>query len=183
MTACTEDGKIKKDTALSWINDAFSNSGHDLLQADSIEEKDFTLEIVHGFERTAAAADDYAVLKKGISELHEKLSTGIENIEVPEFLQPLKDRPGPQVFSATRLMTYIKDEQEYYRRYHLGFFENDYETFAKDVYDSDSGLLKGRIIHRYLELHRRNAEEDKNVIDQVLFEYDIFDSGLQDEFR
>jgi len=183
ISACAEEGKIKNGTALSWMIDVFSESGHDLQESDSIEEQGFTLDIAHGFEITVAAADDSAVLKKGISELRQTLSRDNKEADVPEFLLPLKDTAGPLVFSATRLMTYINDEQEYYRRYHLGFFENDYETFAKDVFDSDSGLLKGRIIHRFLELRRGDAEEDLDVIDQVLFDYEVFDLETQTKLR
>ncbi len=75
-------------------------------------------------------------------------------------------------------MIFQKDKQEYYRRYHLGFFDDDYESFGEDVKRDEYGLLKGKIVHRYLELMPQSGLSDRQLIDQILFEFEVFEAEL-----
>lgn len=184
LSAKTEQQEIKADTALQWIAESFGAKNIDLLNSgETIEEQDFSLQIVRSFERSAAVDDDLLLLQEGLQKLKAVSEKQAEAArELPAYLQAISAEPGAMVFSATRLMTYLNDPQAYYQRYHLGFFENDYESFASEIYQSDYGLLKGKLIHRFLELHREEADADE-LIDRLLFEYDIFDLELQAQFR
>ncbi|NIS38954.1 hypothetical protein GWN26_14315, partial [Candidatus Saccharibacteria bacterium] len=72
-------------------------------------------------------------------------------VYIPAHYYPLKDQPERVTFSATQLLTFAANPQNYFRRYHLGFFESDYE-FVKQITDPDNiSLLKGKIIHKILE--------------------------------
>ncbi|MCB0298227.1 MAG: hypothetical protein KDG51_23910, partial [Calditrichaeota bacterium] len=69
------------------------------------------------------------------------------------YLRPVQDSPRGVTFSATQLLTIHADENQYLQRYHLGFFENDYE-FLKQGKDEPAAkndaenlsLLKGKIV-------------------------------------
>ena len=79
-------------------------------------------------------------------------------------------------------MTFKKDHQEYYHKYHLGFFEDDYDAFGSEIQGDDYALLMGKIVHRYLELMPNSLVPDKQLIEQILFEYEIFDTTLITKF-
>ncbi len=86
-----------------------------------------------------------------------------------------------RVYSATALKTFLDKPDEYYRRYMLGFFEGDYTAFEmRELEPEDDNLLKGTLIHRFLEL-RESEGDDQALIDRVLFEQEIFDDERKAE--
>jgi len=177
-------GKITERSTLAWLQNAFALAGYDIFQTNEIQHDDFTLEIERTFNKSVAKSDDFLLLQKGLYNLSKQIEQPQPAAAtIPAYLQPLNDRVGSMIFSATRLMTYLQDAEAYYQRYHLGFFENDYQTFAKDVYRSDYGLLKGKIIHRFLERKLQSHAANEAIAEQVLFEYDVFDLTLQQELK
>ena len=183
LSAATEEPKPTRDSALNWINDVFAEDGIDIWQTDNIGDEDFELSIVHEITSDKGDKNKDISFDDLLNNLKSVINTSkFESDQLPEFLQPLTDTIGPQIFSATRLMTYLENPQEYYQRYHLGFFEQDYDSFASDVYQSDHALLKGKIVHRYLELIESSGIDPDSLLQNIFFEFDIFDNGLRDEF-
>ncbi len=100
---------------------------------------------------------------------------------------PRREEKGPgtvlhgRVYSATALKTFLEKPDEYYRRYMLGFFEGDYTAFeVRELEPEDDNLLKGTLIHRFLEL-RDSESDDDALIERVLFEQEIFDDRRKAE--
>lgn len=183
LCAATEEPKPARDSALSWLNEVFVQDGIDIWQTDKINTSEFEVSVVHKIDEAEKNEYEMSSLNNLLNNLKSVTNSGeTESHELPEYLQPLTDTIGPQIFSATRLMTYLENPQEYYQRYHLGFFEQDYDSFAADVYRSDHALLKGKIVHRYLELIDSPDIDPDNLLQNILFDFDIFDDGLRDEF-
>ena len=64
-------------------------------------------------------------------------------------------------------MTFIKNKKSYSNRYHLGFFEEDYEKLITSDTEQDLAIIKGKVIHKYLELYPNTD------LDSLLFEFEI----------
>ena len=103
------------------------------------------------------------------------------------YLRPVQDSPRGVTFSATQLLTIHADENQYLQRYHLGFFENDYE-FLKQGKDEPAAkndaenlsLLKGKIVHKILEEGLPvNQEEIAEKLEKAFFYYEVFDPREQ----
>jgi ATP-dependent helicase/nuclease subunit A len=155
-----------KNTPLSWLIEALDI---DLKQSKPKEN-------VKGVRlRCHAPGEIISVAKtieKSIKKLKQmgKIST---REELPATLQLTKDSPKGETFSATQIMTYLQDKDEYYRRYFLGYFEGDYDRLLLEPTGEDMALLKGKIIHRYLETY-----PDFNL-QEILLEYEIADHRIQ----
>jgi len=107
-----------------------------------------------------------------------------EPLRLPVNLLAVKDRPKGVTFSATQLLTFQADPQNYFRRYHLGFFESDYE-FLKQVSDAESmSLVKGKIVHKILEDGIPGSDAEMLArLEQCFFTYEIFDPGDQQTLK
>lgn len=171
--------RVLPDSPLEWLHMIFPELADD---TDRIENDDFTLDVLRALPEVTANPPGTDSFLKGLETLDHMLQAGYELPEVEPFK---KLRPGAdgRVFSPTRLMTFIDNPQEYYRRYHLGFFENDYEALAEDIARDEYGLLKGKVVHRYLELLPTWEESNELLVDRVLFEFEIFDPDLEKRFR
>ncbi len=193
LSAQLKNEKVKPNSALDWMRGVFNN----LLETDRIqigpsEQADkttpertapFELHIVRRLEETAYREGGYQAFIKGMQGVQEALPGQLDKpAALPAYLQKIPPGSGSRVFSPTRLMVFQKDKQEYYRRYHLGFFDDDYETFAEDIQQDEYGLLKGKIVHRYLELMPQAVISDRQLIEQILFEFEVFDAALQRRF-
>ena len=188
--------KIKKDrngnttfqphSALQWIVEHFRAQNTELLNSDldKYEHPEYTLHIVRSIDKERQAETKISQWLQSLKQLEQRVMhpQSVDESAL-ELYRPLHDRPGPITFSATRLMTYQKDANEYYRRYHLGFFESDYELFADAIYKSDDSLIKGKILHRFLQLLTEGAPDETELLDRVLFEYEVFEPQKQAEFR
>ena len=189
--------KIKKDrtgreiiqshSALQWLIAHYQNKNVDLFDPDltQYEQSGYTLHIVRSLDKEEQAEQKISQWLNGIQQLQERVFRPEPADESTLYLyQPLHDTPAAITFSATRLMTYQKDAKEYYRRYHLGFFESDYELFADAVFKSDDSLIKGKLLHRFLQLlTEENAPDEHEILERVLFEYEVFDPQKQAQFR
>jgi ATP-dependent helicase/nuclease subunit A len=177
MTAEYKKDKINDNTPLSWLENVFDINN----PAKSFSEN-FGFEITRGYSTDFIDESSY-IKKDFIDHLQravDKYKSKHDNI--PSHLHSLKISQPAQTFSATKIMVFIKDKDEYYRRYHLGFFEDDYNTFAKDVYKSDHHLLRGSIIHKYLELKDSFNDENK-LIDKIISDFDVFDLHLANNLK
>jgi ATP-dependent helicase/nuclease subunit A len=183
LCAATEEPKPGRDSALSWLNEVFTEDGIDIWQTDKISTAEFEVSVVHKIDEAEKSENEISSMDNLLNQLKSEIDTAEGGSkERPDYLKPLSDTVGPQIFSATRLMTYLENPKNYYHRYHLGFFEQDYESFAADVYQTDHALIKGKIVHRYLELIESSGIDPDNLLQNIFFEFDIFENDLRNKF-
>ncbi len=171
---------ITSQTPLEWICNAFTKIGGDILSDQQISGDHFRLDLVHDFTPPDFSGINAQSFFSEIDTLKSSLKqppTG--PLPIPLYLQEVKKKEGSRVFSATRLMVFLEDRQEYYRRYHLGFFESDYQTFSQNIYARDDSILMGKIVHRYLELLLQPGWDETSLLQTIYFDFDIFDPDLQ----
>ena len=182
--------KVQAHSFLQWLMDFAQRNQVELLNKETqwIETEHYRLRIVHGYEAEIGEEEQIKHYLSGLDSLKTALQQPRQ--PDPQALQPyrpLTDRPGPMIFSATRLMTYMEDAQNYYHRYHLGFFESDYQLFAENIYQMDDALVKGKIFHRFLELTTQDETYDMDLLDRIFFEFEVFDlekrKQLQNEIQ
>lgn len=155
---------------------------HFTLNLDSVEES-------AGAEARPAAFHD---IEPGLQALEQILagpaagSFGAESapLHLPINLLTVKDWPKGVTFSATQLLTFQADPENYFRRYHLGFFESDYE-FLKQVSDAETmSLVKGKIVHKILEEGIPGSDAVMlERLEQCFFTYEIFDAQDQQTLK
>ncbi len=184
---------LGKDNPLSWTAEA--------LQLDLPAASNSPLEIEDGLQiqltTTVAAMDtgeiDFQNVQKNLKTVQKAIQRFAKeksprpeeaHSELPMHLRPVKSIPEGVVFSATQLLTFMENPPRYFQRYHLGFFESDYE-FVKQIGDPDSvSLLKGKIVHYILENGLpQNPAEILERLDHAFFHYEVFDTELQEELR
>ncbi len=186
LSAKVKKNGIKAHSALDWLNRFFLRQGLKIDLADeqstTIEADGYRLQIVRRISPSTATSHSMAQIKQGLQilrkTLHEAPILDKENVK---WFLPLQDQPSGMVFSATRLMTYLKDPESYYQRYHLGFFESDYELFAENIYKMDESLVKGKIFHRFLELMTSQTGDQREVLERIFFEFEIFDAEKRNQ--
>ncbi len=178
----------EKTSALEWLVNHFEKKDFDLLNPEvhEVQTDQYTLKIVRNFSRDVATTNEVQSFLEGLKALEQEAQkeTAVDPSELEAYL-PLEPTPGAITFSATRLMTYRSDPQAYYHRYHLGFFESDYQLFAETIYRSDDALVKGKILHRFLEMLTANSplQDETRIIEKILFEFDVFDPEKQQEIK
>jgi len=175
LTAGKGEKEIAPDTPLFWLLNAL-HADQERLEHGKWEydpEKEIMIWIDYDIQEES--------IKKGytIRSSLQKLGTIVEKPkrlkETPYQLRSLLDQPRGEIFSATQIMVFLQDKEEYYRRYHLGFFEGDYDRIIIGHSDEELALLKGKLIHRYMEAYPNfnleNALFDLEISNtQVLFE-------------
>jgi ATP-dependent helicase/nuclease subunit A len=169
--------KINENSPLDWLSRQID------IEDNNNNFKEFDITIINKYTNTQDDNASAAGKDKLINQLIQSIDGLLpdKNKIPPHLLPPHLTQPS-QTFSATKIMVYLQDKEEYYRRYHLGFFENDYETFAKDVYESDHHLLRGSIVHKYLELKDHSTNDDA-LLDKILADFDIFDAELAQHLK
>jgi ATP-dependent exoDNAse (exonuclease V) beta subunit len=170
--------KIPAETPLSWLMESLNISPDNLpeghleissalsiqihrtyIEVDSIQEKER--------KKTIQSLDELSRIKPGDKE----------NIKEPVFLRKTIDKPEGEIFSATQLMTFIEDKEEYYKRYHLGFFEDDYEKLGMGKTRETDALLRGRLLHKLMESY------PSGNIDQLLDDVDLSDDTMKNKLQ
>jgi len=176
LTSAFEDGKVPNNTPLEWLINSLEITNEQIIDG-TITNSDtniykILLELPES-ERTGKGTQNHSHSSiKILKESKEKVSP-----ELPLYLKEIKDQPQREMFSATQLMTFINDKKSYLNRYHLGFFEEDYDRQITSETDQDLATLKGKIFHRYLELY---PETD---IDSLLFDFEILNPDFVQELK
>ncbi|HIE41120.1 MAG TPA: hypothetical protein EYP80_00485, partial [Candidatus Aenigmarchaeota archaeon] len=182
LSAQLKKEKVQPGSALEWMADIFDTlfetdrikiglpddseqKKADLLNSGREDPDAFELIIVRSLEENISESGNRTFLK-GIQYLESALQNQAPPESLPDYLKRIPPGSGSRVFSPTRLMVFQKDKQEYYRRYHLGFFDDDYEAFGDDVKRDEYGLLKGKIVHRYLELMPQSTLSHRRLMEQ-----------------
>ncbi|MBN2423744.1 MAG: UvrD-helicase domain-containing protein [Calditrichaceae bacterium] len=171
--------KPESDSALKFLSSALLSLGIDIKEPGLKKTNDFEINVVHDISFSKipdTLGDTFNASVNRLTKILEKEVAGAENAD----LFRIEDTPESQVFSATSIMTFIENPQYYYQRYHLGFFEGDYEAFAEDVYTTDLNMLRGKIVHRFLEL-LPGSDSENELINQVLFEFEVFENSLREQ--
>ncbi len=178
--------QVEVHSALQWVTDFFARHNTDPFDAETeqFEGSAYRVRFVRSLQEEASEnTETIRTFLQGLEQLQARLKNPLPvSAEQLQMYQALSERPGPITFSATRLMTYKKDPEEYYRRYHLGFFESDYELFADAIYRSNDSLIKGKIVHRFLELMTEHPTEEQALIERVLYDYEVYDPQKRAQF-
>ncbi len=170
-------GKITTGSALEYLDKVFDV----LSDSETIPGKGFTLEIERQPDLPPTEETDFSQLTKGLKRLQTILSKKPEPVTLPETIHPVSSGRETRTFSPTQIMTYVQDKQAYYEKYHLGFFESDYDTFASAFMPDEFALLRGKIVHRFLE--KLASTPDENALtERILFEFEVYEAPLQQRF-
>jgi len=179
LSATIKD-KPKEGSSFDWLAAAAGQIGYEPGETGVFEGRDFTLRVVDSYDAETQEEQEISSFNAMMKQL-EKVSQA--DASQDELLKPLPAEVRGRTFSATALMTFAKDPDEYYRRYHLGYFESDYRRFAQAGEEGEQldSLLKGKVVHRFLELQGRAGADADTLTERVLFEYEIFDNAIRRE--
>ena len=178
-----KEDKVPSETPLSWLIDSLELTPEQLKD----EQFDITSDISIRVHRvyTEMGSMQEKKRKKTIQSLEELTKILIpkrdpvpgpnekDEIVQPTFLKKTTDKPEGEIFSATQLMTFIEDRDEYHKRYHLGFFEDDYEKLGMGKTSETDALLRGMLLHQLMEKY-----PDRNI-DQLMDEIDLSDDQIK----
>lgn len=177
--------ELLKANCLTWALDA--------LEIEDLEEAkktipigdDVTVHLTTDLDPIAAQATAYRDIEPGLKLLESAIDAEPDaSISLPVHLQDVSDQPAGVTFSATQLLTFQSDPENYFQRYHLGFFEGDYE-FLKHHTDPDTlSLLKGKIVHQILEDGIPETDADLlEKLDNAFFQWEVFDDEEQERLK
>ncbi len=183
--------ELKGENCLGWTVRALGIDAEDLSSETMTVDGDLQVHIC----RTADTENIPQVAELEIAPELKELKDAIDTSDATSsdfneidgqyaYLRPATDAPKGVTFSATQLLTFKADPHAYFQRYHLGFFESDYE-FLKQAMDSDTlSLLKGKIVHQILE--DGVPEDDAEMAEQLAlayFQYEVFDREEQEKLN
>jgi ATP-dependent helicase/nuclease subunit A len=173
LSATAKTRQVPDETPLAWLLQGMQRTAEDLHDGESINWDTCTLLVRRTFP---AGIPDYDLVFSRIFHslqgINEQLGTRSATSGPPLFFKTAAGRPAGEIFSATQLMAFRQDAREYFRRYHLGYFEADYENFRLASSAEEKSLLKGKLLHRYLQFYPRQD------ITRWLFEFEITDEIL-----
>ncbi|MCK5034134.1 MAG: UvrD-helicase domain-containing protein, partial [Calditrichia bacterium] len=178
LSSTIKDDKIDSDTPLHWLLNSLEITHQDLKEGNISKSQNEKFQIwseLPEIEKSEKITQSQAfasinILKKSKPSITRKGDS-------PFYLKEIFDYPKKEIFSATQLMTFIKDKKSYFNRYHLGFFEEDYDRLITSEVDQDLAIVKGKIIHKYLE-HYPNTD-----LDSLLFEFEILNFDFTKELK
>jgi ATP-dependent helicase/nuclease subunit A len=162
--------KIPSETPLSWLIESLKLEPESLPEEQIDLSPDLSIQIHRSWPATDSVQERER--KKTIQSLDQLKSLVPMEDELktdPDFLKKSTDKPEGEIFSATQLMTFIEDKGEYHKRYHLGFFEDDYEKLGIAETGETDALLRGVLLHKLMESYPTIN------INQLLDEVDISD--------
>jgi len=176
LTSSFKENKIKSDTPLQWLIDALDISHEEIVDSnfENIGSEYFKIwSELPGVEKSENNSKSNAITSINILK-----SSKINNeIVIPYYLNEINVQPQNEVFSATQLMTFNKDKKSYFNRYHLGFFEEDYEKLITSETEQDLAIIKGKVMHKYLE-HYPNSD-----LESLLFDFEILNPDFTNELK
>jgi len=177
-----ENQQPKENSALNWLREALIPDGIDIINPALDADENSELRVLRGFEEAQQAESGLEMWLTQLEELPRQAKESAPEQELPVFLKPVQVTSGAQVFSATRIMTFLENPDEYYCRYHLGFFEHDYQTYGELIYPADDALLWGKVVHRFFQLWAEQGQADSDLIDSIFYDFDIFEPPTQQRF-
>jgi ATP-dependent helicase/nuclease subunit A len=176
LILCAElkDNNIPSETPLSWLMQSLELTPEQVQDEHFEIRPDLSVQIHNNYAEMVSLNEKKS--KKTIQSLEELTKiTSIEKNEIvePAFLIKTTDMPRGEIFSATQLMTFIEDREEYHKRYHLGFFEDDYEKLGMGKTGETDALLRGMLLHKLMEKYPQID------ISHLLNELDLSDEQIK----
>lgn len=178
LSASSRNKKIKENSMLELFSACFKEEITEL-NPGMIVYDDFEINLVTEYNQPGEKETSTISFKKMIEQLRS--DSGIALSQDIKLAQQIPVETYGRMFSATALMTYLKDPDEYYRHYHLGFFEGDYEQGILAKQDDIDSLLKGKIVHRFLELY--DPKNSQEIIERILFDFEIYDHKIIEKLK
>jgi len=162
-----KENRIPPETPLAWLMDSLEITPEQL-QEDQYEiSPDLSIGIHKNYTELESLSEKKS--KSTIQSFENLVTTQPKNeneVVEPFFLKKTMDKPKGEIFSATQLMTFIEDREEYHKRYHLGFFEDDYEKLGMGKISETDALLRGMLLHKLMERYpERNINHLLDEID------------------
>ncbi len=180
LSATVKSQKARRDSMFGWFNDCLVGEAKSAYFPGQVKFDDFELNIVNTYESSENETDSSVAFKKLIGELSNTDENFQDGIDI-QLVQNLPVNSYSRIFSATALMTFAHSPEEYYRHYHLGFFEGDYEQSLLEKADELDSLLKGKIVHRFLELY--DGSDPEETIEKILFDFEIYDKEIHSRLK
>ena len=172
------DNTLIPDTALTWLMQSLDQTPDHLKNGPFRTESGTIINIYRDYNQHISTEEKKR--QKTLRSLQTLKKLKIEQSDDknrPYFLKAITDQPRGEIFSATQLMTFKYDRAEYQKRYHLGFFEDDYEELGLGVIKESDALLKGTLLHRLME------DYPDYDIDLLIQEMDIVDEFIVNDLR
>jgi ATP-dependent helicase/nuclease subunit A len=180
LSATVKGQKARRDSMFGWLNDCLVGEAKSAYFPGLLQFNDFQIQIINSYEPSQKKDD----ISAGFKQLLNELAGPQDSIEDNSGLQLVQEIPlvsHSRIFSATALMTFARDPEEYYRHYHLGFFEGDYEQSLLQKSDDLDSLLKGKIVHRFLEIY--DGSQAQEIIEKILFDFEIYDKEINSRLK
>ncbi len=166
LSMSVRNEKIAEETAASWLLNAHNLDFKNMQNGDSINQ----IHITKSFTQT----DEPDMIKNmPVWENLAKISEMSKSVQYLNESGRILDSPRGEMFSATQIMKYDADPEEYKMRYHYGFFPDDYEVPAKFAGQGDRALLFGKAVHKYFE------EYPDFRLDQICNDLEISDPSIR----
>jgi ATP-dependent helicase/nuclease subunit A len=178
-----EEGVYKnfpKNSIIKFIENKFDEAGFNILETSLIENASYKLHI----NRNAPAVNEKTLELSEINRKFDKLIAENKKnkaVDISAF-GVLEDHTGARYFSATKIMTFQKNQQEYINRYISGFFDSDYEAFRAGAKIENTAVLEGKVVHRFLEMRELTDKNVEDLITDILYEYELYDKTLHSHF-
>jgi len=178
LSAAAKKESVSTDTPLFWFLQAMQLQPAEIKDGEIWEWEKCLIRFRRTFQESEVDhISDFSRIFNSLLQLKQEIKGNHVGSGLTPFLKTILDRPKAEIFSATQLMAFRENAPEYFRRYHLGYFEGDYETFRLAASHDDKAMLKGKILHRYLQFDPRPD------FDRLLFELEITDENLIRELR
>ncbi len=178
LTGDTSRKGTNKDQPLEWLGSALGLDENDFKNSQEKDYGEFVVGINPELPDLALVEADenwYESREHEILKALEKLPPAEEKVLIKS--------SEVQTFSPTRLMVYRNDRNEYFRRYHLGFFENDYDLIGQDVEKNEPVLLLGKLLHQLLEKPERMESERTAGYENLFARHDIHQPEARDYLK
>jgi ATP-dependent helicase/nuclease subunit A len=167
--------KIPSDTPLSWLMASLKLDLEELTEDQVKISPDLSIQIHRTYSEIGSIQEkERKKTIQSLEQLKSLVTTDMEEKTDPDFLRKSTDKPEGEIFSATQLMTFIEDKEEYHKRYHLGFFEDDYEKLGMGKTGETDALLRGVLLHKLMESYP--AININHLLDEV----DLSDDQIKD---
>ena len=165
MTARCKNNKFPSETAAAWLSD--------ILRIDPESTEDGALihnvRIGKSIPVSAKLSGEKRSWRENLDSLAKMVSRNAAAEEIIPELLPVADHPEGEIFSATQIMTFDQDPDTYLKRYHYGFFADDYDIPSDHIQSRDKALLTGKLVHKLLE------NPDLFDCERVLFDLGVSD--------
>jgi ATP-dependent helicase/nuclease subunit A len=173
LSAQIKNDKVPAETPLNWLLEEMGRESETLENGLLRLNEFLEIFIYRSFETKTSLRDH--IQKNIIQSLDQLVSNDSKSADEytdHPVLSLTEDQPKGEIFSATQLLVFRENKREYQQRYHLGYFEDDYEKIGVGESAEENALLRGKLVHRMMELY-----PDYNF-DELLADLDLANKEL-----